>query len=158
MVSESVKAQLDAAKQSCSEEGRGLTPKRRQVLEVLLTEGVPMSAYEITKLMNARNKEKTQAMSTYRILEFLCSVKLVHRLASKNQFIACAGTNHHSVDTTTVFLLCEHCRAVEEVTLPPALSEHLTQLGNRKRFTFSAPQIELRGCCASCATGPEEPQ
>ena len=55
------------------EQGGRLTPKRRQVLEILLQKPQPLSAYEIADQYQQILSETIPAMSVYRMLDFLIS-------------------------------------------------------------------------------------
>ena len=51
-------------------------------------------------------------ITIYRALDFLRDNGLVHRIESRNAFVACV--NNHATGDLVVFLICEHCGAVGE--------------------------------------------
>ena len=51
-------------------------------------------------------------ITVYRALDFLRDNGLVHRIESRNAFVACV--NNHGGDDLVVFLICERCGAVGE--------------------------------------------
>jgi Fur family zinc uptake transcriptional regulator len=96
------------AETRCAARAQRLTPMRRQVLEVLLASHQPLGAYEIIDRLNGR----PAPITVYRALDFLKDNSLVHRIESRNAFVACVH-NHDSGDLI-VFLICERCGAVGE--------------------------------------------
>src|SRR3569832_461579 len=95
----------------CAQRSQRLTPIRRQVLEVLLESHKTLGAYEI--MDRAATIGTRPAPNTiYRALDFLRDNGLVHRIESRNAFVACV--NNHASGELVVFLICEHCGAVGE--------------------------------------------
>ena len=95
----------------CAERRERLTPMRRRVLEALLASHAPLGAYELIDRLPARGA-RPAPITIYRALDFLREQGLVHRIESRNAFIACVA-NHASGDPV-VFLICEKCGAVGE--------------------------------------------
>ena len=62
---------IQQAEQQCQSTGGRLTQKRRLILEILLENDQPQSAYEISDLYQQKSGEKIPAMSVYRMLDFL---------------------------------------------------------------------------------------
>ena len=69
-----------------------LTPIRRKVLEALAASHKPLGAYDI---MDAVGGPRPAPITVYRALEFLIALGLVHRIASRNAFLACVN-NHRT--------------------------------------------------------------
>src|SRR5487761_1219859 len=99
------------AETQCASRAQRLTPIRRHVLEVLLGSHNPLGAYEIIERM-ADESGRPAPITVYRALDFLRENGLVHRIESRNAFVAC-GHNHAGNDPV-VFLICERCGAVGE--------------------------------------------
>ena len=76
----------------CAKRGERLTPMRRHVLEVLAASHKPLGAYEIIDLVAARGP-RPAPITIYRALDFLTAQGLVHRIESRNAFLACIN-NH----------------------------------------------------------------
>lgn len=141
---------IQQAEKTCLERGGRLTLKRRRILEILLEKPRPLSAYEIAELYQQALDEKIPAMSVYRMLEFLMSQGLVHKLASANKFIACshiACDHHHQ---TPQFLICDSCHAVQEVAIDNRLISALEKSIEDNHFQLNSPQLELHGLCENC--------
>ena len=123
-----------------------LTPIRRQVLEVLLESHKPLGAYEIMDRSSVRGG-RPAPITIYRALDFLRDNGLVHRIESRNAFVACV--NNHATGDLVVFLICEHCGAVGEAASAAVTSE-LKAAARSAGFTPKAPVIEIGGVCAHC--------
>ena len=100
------------AEELCATRGQRLTPMRRQVLEALLASHKPLGAYEIIERLAHRGR--LAPITVYRALDFLRDNGLVHRIESRNAFVACV--HHHADGDPVVFLICEHCGTVGEAT------------------------------------------
>src|SRR5260370_35235280 len=85
---------LAHAEALCAERGQRLTPMRRKVLEILAASHKPLGAYEIMDEA-AHAGPRPAPITVYRGLEFLRENGFVHRIESRNAFLACVG-NHRS--------------------------------------------------------------
>jgi Fur family zinc uptake transcriptional regulator len=135
------------AEAQCIERGRRLTPIRRQVLSVLLGTHQPLGAYEIMERLAPRGP-RPAPITVYRALEFLLDNGLVHRIESRNAFVACIH-NHAQADPV-VFLICERCGMVGEAA-SAEVSSTLRSAARAAGFTPKSPVIEIAGICAHCA-------
>src|ERR1700730_19032369 len=95
----------------CAERGERLTAPRRQVLEVLASSHKPIGAYEIMDAL--ARKRRPAPITVYRALEFLMKQGLVHRIESRNAYLACA--HNHDSGAIVAFLMCDTCGAAGEV-------------------------------------------
>ncbi len=141
---------LKHAEARCAEREQRLTPIRRQVLEVLLGSHKPLGAYEIMDRTVVRGG-RPAPITIYRALDFLRDNGLVHRIESRNAFVACVGD--HTSGELVVFLICEHCGAVGEAS-SAAVTEQLKAAARAAGFTPKAPVIEISGVCAHCKEVP----
>jgi Fur family zinc uptake transcriptional regulator len=139
---------LAHAEAVCAERDARLTPIRRSVLETLLGSHKPLGAYEIIERLATRGG-KLSPITIYRALEFLREQGLVHRIESRNAFVAC-GHSHGSNDPV-VFLICEKCGSVGE-TAGAAVAETIRSASRSAGFTPKTPVIEITGLCAHCRT------
>lgn len=80
---------LEKAKWLCDQAGTRLTEKRLRVLKVLLLSEIPLTAYELADAYFDYFDAKIPTMSVYRILDFLVSMHLVHKVSSASKYIAC---------------------------------------------------------------------
>jgi Fur family zinc uptake transcriptional regulator len=128
-----------------------LTPGRRRALDVLEAAGKPLGAYDMMELLG-KDGRRPAPISVYRALDFLVEHGYVHRLASRNAFLACAYRHHHHQDPIA-FLICDNCGRVDEAT-SPALSTSLDEVAEKSGFTPRAEVIEIAGRCSQCAETP----
>ena len=137
---------LAHAEALCVKRGERLTAMRRQVLETLAASHKPLGAYEIIDLVAAHGP-RPAPITIYRALDFLTAQGFVHRIESRNAFLACI--NNHASDTPVVFLICEKCGAVGEAP-STAVAESLNAAAKSAGFAPKTPVIEIIGICAHC--------
>jgi Fur family zinc uptake transcriptional regulator len=134
------------AEEICRARNERLTPMRRRVLEALLASHAPLGAYELIDRL-AKPGTRPAPITVYRALDFLREQGLVHRIESRNAFIACVH-NHASGDPV-VFLICEKCGAVGEAA-SAAVADTIKSASRAAGFTPKTPVIEISGVCAHC--------
>jgi len=137
---------MAVAEALCAQRGQRLTPIRRKVLATLLGTHKPLGAYEIIERL-ALKGPRPAPITAYRALEFLRENGLVHRIESRNAFIACI--NNHDSGTMVVFLICENCGAVGEAP-SAAVAETLFGAAKSAGFVPKTPVIEITGTCSHC--------
>src|SRR5664279_1791249 len=134
------------AERVCAGRAQKLTPIRRHVLQALLSSHRPLGAYEVIDEL-ARWMPRPAPITVYRALDFLMTNGLVHRIESRNAYLACA--HDHDSAALVAFLICEGCGSVGEIPAAPvALS-----LNAAARATGFAPKlsvVEITGTCAHC--------
>jgi Fur family zinc uptake transcriptional regulator len=141
---------MAVAEALCAQHGQRLTPIRRKVLAALLASHKPLGAYEIIDRMapkGAHPSPRPAPITAYRALEFLRENGLVHRIESRNAFIACV--HNHAAGELVVFLICERCGAVGEASSAEVTST-LTSAARAAGFTPKSPVIEISGICTHC--------
>jgi Fur family zinc uptake transcriptional regulator len=134
------------AEQVCHDRARKLTPIRRQVLETLLSSHRPLGAYEVIDELS-KSMPRPAPITVYRALDFLIENGLVHRIESRNAFLACA--HDHDAAAMVAFLICDRCGSVGEI--PASRVAH--GLNDAARATGFAPKlsvVEITGTCAHC--------
>jgi Fur family transcriptional regulator, zinc uptake regulator len=137
---------INHAERICHERSQKLTSIRRQVLQALLASHRPLGAYEVIDAL-AESMPRPAPITVYRALDFLMANGLVHRIESRNAFLACA--HDHDAATMVAFLICERCGSVGEI--PAATIAQ--SLGAAARATGFAPKlsvVEITGTCAHC--------
>ena len=138
-------AAIAHAEAQCAARAQRLTPMRRQVLRALLASHKPLGAYEIIERL--AHKNRPAPITIYRALEFLRENGLVHRIESRNAFVACV--HDHGGEDLVVFLICERCGAVGEAP-GGAVAETLKASARAVGFAPKSPVIEIAGICAHC--------
>ncbi len=137
---------MAVAEARCSERGQRLTPIRRDVLGALLASHKPLGAYEIMERV-APAGPRPAPITVYRALEFLRENGLVHRIESRNAFVACVHT--HAAGDLVVFLICERCGMVGEAASTDVAST-VKSAAQAMGFTPKSPVIEVGGICTHC--------
>jgi Fur family zinc uptake transcriptional regulator len=142
---------MAVAEAVCAERGQRLTAIRRKVLAVLLGSHKPLGAYEIIEQLAPKGPgeagPRPAPITAYRALEFLRENGLVHRIESRNAFIACV---HNHIDGEfVVFLICENCGAVGEAS-SAEVAATLTTAARSAGFTPKSPVLEITGVCVHC--------
>jgi Fur family zinc uptake transcriptional regulator len=130
----------------CAARKERLTPIRLRVLEALLASHAPLGAYELIDRLALRGA-RPAPITVYRALDFLREQGLVHRIESRNAFIACV--HNHDSNNPVVFLICEKCGAVGEAA-SAAVAETIKTASRAAGFTPKTPVIEISGICAHC--------
>lgn len=141
---EDVVVALQQAAALCAKRGGELTALRIRILRRLLEAKHPTKAYDLLKTLNTTGQAKPPTV--YRTLDFLRQMGLVHRIESLQAFAVCKHWNH---DHAAVFLLCDTCRAVEELDAAETLRK-LTQSAAGVNFKARDAVIEVRGVCMRC--------
>jgi Fur family zinc uptake transcriptional regulator len=132
----------------CRRNKIGLTPGRRRILEILACEGRPLGAYEMIDRVAQATGKRPAPISIYRALDFLLENSLIHRLASRNAYLACG--HGHAAQEPIVFLICEVCGAVVEAT-SAGMRGALGELSAEAKFSPRAQVMEVAGRCRACA-------
>ena len=136
---------LTRAEVLCRSRRERLTENRRQVLELLLAEHRPAGAYDILERFDWRGRRPAPAQ-IYRALAFLETMGLVHRIASRNAYVACSGQGEgHG----TVFLVCEECGTVAEPSAA-GLGRSVHELAGTSGFELRSHTLEVVGRCPEC--------
>jgi Fur family transcriptional regulator, zinc uptake regulator len=137
-------AAIAHAEKVCAADAQRLTPIRRKVLEALAASHRPLGAYDIMAAVGGR---RPAPITVYRALDFLMARGLVHRIESRNAFVACA--NNHRNGALVAFLICEACGAVGEAQ-GNTVSQSLTAAARSAGFTPRTSVVEITGLCAHC--------
>lgn len=139
---------LARAEAICKQRRQRMTPIRRAVLAALYETHKPVGAYEIIDILGPRDGKTHAPITIYRALDFLMEQGFVHRLASRNAFIACP--HGHGPQDLIAFLICDACGGVDERCAPP-LSQALAQMLSNEQFKPRHPVLEISGLCGHCS-------
>jgi Fur family zinc uptake transcriptional regulator len=130
----------------CQQRGQRFTPIRRQVLEALLSSHRPLGAYDVIEEL-AKRVARPAPITVYRALDFLIEQGLVHRIESRNAFLACA--HNHDAASSVTFLICERCGAVGEIAAASA-TQPLIDGARASGFAPKMTVVEITGICLNC--------
>ena len=147
-----IESVIDEAEQRCRGRGARLTAKRKQVLAGLLHAKSALSAYELVDYCRSEYGYAIPAMSVYRILDFLESQHLVHKLNLANKYVACAHIACDHDHAVPQFLICSRCQRVEEINVSAATIDALQRSVRDAGFELVSPQLEMNCLCEDCKT------
>lgn len=134
----------------CKRHGARLTTKRKLVLSSLIQSGKALSAYDLIDLCKENFNENIPAMSIYRILEFLESEKLVHKLKLANKYVACSHITCDHDHGVPQFLICDTCDHVKEISINKSTVYQLKNDIEQAGFHLINSQLEMNCICNSC--------
>ncbi len=137
---------LSHAERVCEQRAQKFTPIRRQVLEALLSSHRPLGAYEVIDEL-AKSMPRPAPITVYRALDFLMGNGLVHRIESRNAYLACS--HDHDATAMIAFLICERCGSVGEIPAAP-VAQSLNAAARATGFTPTLSVVEITGTCAHC--------
>jgi Fur family zinc uptake transcriptional regulator len=141
---------IGKAQNICARSGGRLTDKRKSVLELLLMSNRPLSAYEICDAYNMAAEKPMPTMSVYRILDFLETKNLVHKLSSASKYVACSHISCDHEHEVSQFLICGNCQSAKEITISGRIIDELDNLMGKAGFALTNSQLELRCLCNDC--------
>src|SRR5258705_3252245 len=139
-------AALDHAERVCERRAQKFTPIRRQVLQALLSSHRPLGAYEVIDEL-AKSMPRPAPITVYRALDFLMENGLVHRIESRNAYLACA--RDHDATAMVAFLICERCGSVGEIPALPA-AHAISPAARAAGFAPKLSVLEITGTCVHC--------
>jgi|TARA_B110000093_G_C12759332_1_gene321825 Fur family zinc uptake transcriptional regulator len=123
-----------------------LTINQQTVLTLLEGSKEPLKAYAI--LFDIQKKGIKSPLQVYRALDKLIEIGRVHKIESKNSYIACNNTDCSS-KTSTSFLICELCDDVTELK-KNNLSMYFSKQSEKSNFKYSKHNLEIYGECKTC--------
>ncbi|WP_395375724.1 Fur family transcriptional regulator [Marinicella sp. W31] len=141
---------LKRATEKCQDHGEKLTPKRSLILRTMIEAGSPLSAYDIINLMNSSHHALMPATSVYRILSFLESVDLVHKLSSENKYVACEHISCHHQHESPQFLICQKCNKVKEINISHSVIDEIKQHVKDSDYKLIDSVLEISCICKVC--------
>lgn len=144
---------LARAEARCLAAGERWTEPRRRTFELLVETGGAVKAYDLVARYGPGRRPAKPA-TVYRALDFLIDLGLVHKVETRNAFIACRWPD--AVRHSANFLICEVCGRADELDL--GMSEPLEAIAQRLGFRLRRVVIEAGGVCAACRFKPGREQ
>ena len=134
------------AERTCERRGSKLTGQRREILSSVAQSHSAVGAYDIIERM-AEHGPRPAPITVYRALDFLLAHGLVHKIESRNAFVACS---HSHEGQPAALLICETCGTVSELDAPE-IFERITEKAKAQKFSPAHTMIEMSGTCGACA-------
>lgn len=138
---------LTRAERQCAREGVRLTPLRREVLRIVAAGHAALGAYDVIDRMGGAAGRSPAPITVYRVLDFLRARGLVHKVESKNAFVACSQAHDHA--GRAVLMICEDCGTVAELEAPTVFNA-LKKASGSCGFAVAHSVVELHGRCGHC--------
>ena len=123
-----------------------LSRNQQIVLDIIEKAKSPLKAYSI--LFNVQKKGINAPQQIYRALDKLIEIGKIHKIESKNAFVACKS-NVCEVSKATAFSICESCEMVDEIS-DTKLSKYLSNFNHKKGMKFNRFNLEFFGLCKKC--------
>ena len=123
-----------------------LTKNQQIIFDLIDKSPEPMKAYSI--LFNVQKKGIKAPLQVYRALDKLVEIGKIHKIESRNAFIACHNSSCR-VAKATAFSICESCEMVDEIS-DAKLSKYLSSFNHKKGMKFKRFNLEFFGLCKKC--------
>ena len=127
-------------------EAQLLSKNQQIVLEIIERAKEPLKAYSI--LFNVQKKGINAPQQIYRALDKLIEIGKIHKIESKNAFVACKNANCE-VSKATAFSICDSCEKVEELN-DLKLSKYLSSYSDKTGMKYKKYNLEFFGLCKKC--------
>tara|TARA_X000001036_G_scaffold385693_1_gene380345 strand:+ start:242 stop:649 length:408 start_codon:yes stop_codon:yes gene_type:complete len=123
-----------------------LSKNHQIVLDIIEKSKEPLKAYSI--LFNVQKKGIKAPLQVYRALEKLIKLGKIHKVESKNAFVACKNINCE-ISKATAFSICEICEKVTEIA-NNKLSIFLDNFEDKTGMKYRKYNLEFFGLCKKC--------
>ena len=123
-----------------------LTKNQKIIFDLIDKSPEPMKAYSI--LFNVQKKGINAPLQVYRALDKLVEIGKIHKIESKNAFVACRNSDCE-ISKATAFSICEKCEVVDEIS-DIKLSKYLSNFNHKKGMKFKRFNLEFFGLCKKC--------
>ena len=123
-----------------------LSKNQQIIFELIHKSPEPLKAYTI--LSNVQKKGIKAPPQVYRALDKLVEIGKIHKIESKNAFVACRNSDCE-ISKATAFSICESCEVVDEIS-DVKLSKYLSSFNHKKGMKFKRFNLEFFGLCQKC--------
>ena len=123
-----------------------LSKNQQIVLDIIENAKGPLKAYSI--LFNVQKKGIKAPQQIYRALDKLIEIGKIHKIESKNAFVACRNSNCE-ISKATAFSICESCEMVDEIS-DAKLTKYLSSFSDKKGTKYKRFNLEFFGLCKKC--------
>ena len=123
-----------------------LSKNQQIVLNIIEKAKGPLKAYSI--LYNVQKRGIKAPLQVYRALEKLIEIGKIHKIESKNAFVACQNSNC-KVSKAAAFSICESCEEVTEID-NSKISKYLSSFADKVGMKYKKYNLEFFGLCKKC--------
>ena len=125
---------------------QSLSKNQKIIFDLIDQSSEPLKAYAI--LFNVQKKGIKAPLQVYRALDKLVEIGKIHKIESRNAFIACQNSSCQ-VSKATAFSICESCEKVTEVS-NSNLSKYLSNIKDKEGMKYHKYNLEFFGLCKKC--------
>ena len=123
-----------------------LTKNQQIVLDFIEKSSEPLKAYSI--LYSVKKQGIKAPLQVYRALDKLVEIGKIHKIESRNAFIACRNSAC-TIANATAFSICESCEDVKEIS-SSKLSKYLSNFQDKEGMKYNKYNLEFFGICKKC--------
>ena len=123
-----------------------LSKNQKIILDLIEKSSGPLKAYSI--LFNVKKQGIKAPLQVYRALDKLVELGKIHKIESKNAFVACKNSNCE-ITKATAFSICEKCEKVTEIN-NSKLSNYLSDFQDTTGMKYNKYNLEFFGICKKC--------
>ena len=123
-----------------------LSKNQKIIFDIIHNSSEPLKAYSI--LFNVQKKGIKAPLQVYRALDKLVELGKIHKIESRNAFIACQNSSCQ-ITKATAFSICENCEKVSEIS-NSKLSKYLSSFVDKSGMKYSKYNLEFFGLCKKC--------
>ena len=123
-----------------------LSKNQQIIFDLINKSSEPLKAYTI--LFSVQKKGIKAPPQVYRALDKLVETGKIHKIESKNAFIACNNSDCE-ISNATAFSICDNCEKVKEIK-NLKLSKYLTNFEDNSGMKYKKYNLEFFGLCKNC--------
>ena len=123
-----------------------LSKNQQIIFDIIDKSSEPLKAYAI--LFNVQKKGIKAPLQVYRALDKLVEIGKIHKIESRNAFIACQNSSCQ-ISKATAFSICENCENVSEIS-NSKLSKYLSNFTDKSGIKYNKYNLEFFGLCKKC--------
>ncbi|MDC1338764.1 transcriptional repressor [Pelagibacteraceae bacterium] len=123
-----------------------LSKNQQIIFDIIDKSSEPLKAYAI--LFNVQKKGIKAPLQVYRALDKLVEIGKIHKVESRNAFIACQNSSCQ-ISKATAFSICEVCEKISEIS-NSKLSKYLSNFSDNTGMKYSKYNLEFFGLCKKC--------
>ena len=125
---------------------QNLSKNQKIIFDIIYNSSEPLKAYAI--LFNVQKKGIKAPLQVYRALDKLVEMGKIHKIESRNAFIACQNSSCQ-ISKATAFSICENCEKVSEIS-NTKLSKYLANFADEAGMKYNKYNLEFFGLCKKC--------
>jgi len=116
-----------------------LSKNQQIIFDIIHNSSEPLKAYSI--LFNVQKKGIKAPLQVYRALDKLVKIGKIHKIESRNAFIACQNSSCQ-ISKATAFSICESCENVSEIS-NSKLSKYLANFADEDGMKYNKYNLEF---------------